>query len=168
MSLPGQLATAAVQKIAPYIPGKPIAELEREYGVTHIVKLASNENPLGPGPFAIAALKQAASEVGVYPDGNGFELKQALSRRHSCALECITLGNGSNDVLSMLAEAFLNADTEAVYSQYSFAVYPIVVQATGAAACIAPALSNNATMALGGDGQAGHCTHAIGICRQPQ
>jgi len=151
MSEPGSLAAAAVQKIAPYISGKPIDELEREYGVTNIVKLASNENPLGPGPLAVAAIKKAASEIGLYPDGNGFVLKQALSNRHGCALECITLGNGSNDVLSMLAEAFLTADTEAVYSQYSFAVYPIVVQATGATARVAPAFGNDATMALGHD-----------------
>jgi histidinol-phosphate aminotransferase len=146
-----QLATAAVRKIAPYIPGKPIEELEREYGVTHIIKLASNENPLGPGPLAVAAIKQAASEVGLYPDGNGFELKQALSQRYGCAINCITLGNGSNDVLTFLAEAFLTPDTEAIYSQYSFAVYPIIVQATGATARVAPALGNDAAMALGHD-----------------
>jgi histidinol-phosphate aminotransferase len=148
---PGQLAAAAVQKIAPYVPGKPIEELEREYGVANIVKLASNENPLGAGPLAVAAIANAASDVGLYPDGNGFELKQALSRRHGCPFNCITLGNGSNDVLSLLAEAFLTPDTEAVYSQYSFAVYPIIVQATGATARVAPALPNSATMALGHD-----------------
>ena len=146
---PGLLATVAVQKIAPYIPGKPIEELEREYGVTNIVKLASNENPLGAGPLAIAAIAKAASEIGLYPDGNGFELKQALSRIHNCSLNCITLGNGSNDVLSLLAEAFLTPDTEAVYSQYSFAVYPIIVQATGATARVADALANSEAMALG-------------------
>jgi histidinol-phosphate aminotransferase len=149
ISSPGLLATRAVQKIAPYIPGKPIEELEREYGVTNIVKLASNENPLGAGPLAIAAIAKAASEIGLYPDGNGFELKQALGRIHSCPLTCITLGNGSNDVLSLLAEAFLTPDTEAVYSQYSFAVYPIIVQATGATARVADALSNSESMALG-------------------
>jgi histidinol-phosphate aminotransferase len=148
---PGQLAAAAVQKIAPYIPGKPIEELEREYGVTNIIKLASNENPIGAGPLAINAIAKAAGEVGLYPDGNGFELKQALSRRHACQIACITLGNGSNDVLSLLAEAFLTPGTEAVYSEYSFAVYPIIVQATAATARIAPALHNDETMALGHD-----------------
>jgi histidinol-phosphate aminotransferase len=101
MTAPANLAAAAVQKIAPYIPGKPIEELEREYGVTNIIKLASNENPLGPGPLAVAAIAKAAGEIGLYPDGNGFELKQALSRRFGCGIECITLGNGSNDVLSL-------------------------------------------------------------------
>jgi len=146
-----QLAAPAVRKIAPYIPGKPIAELEREYGIRDTIKLASNENPLGPGPLAVAAIKKAATEIGLYPDGNGFELKQVLSKRHHCGIECITLGNGSNDVLSLLAQAFLTADSEAVYSQYSFAVYPIIVQATGASARVAPALSDNAPMALGHD-----------------
>jgi histidinol-phosphate aminotransferase len=145
------LAAAAVKEIAPYIPGKPIEELEREYGVANIVKLASNENPLGVGPLAIAAIARAARDVGLYPDGNGFELKSALSQRYGCALNNITLGNGSNDVLALLAEAFLTPDTEAVYSQYSFAVYPIIVQATGATARVAPALPNTATMSLGHD-----------------
>jgi histidinol-phosphate aminotransferase len=147
----GRLAATSVQRIAPYIPGKPIEELEREYGVSNIIKLASNENPLGPGPLAVAAIAKAAHDVGLYPDGNGFELKQALSLRHGCSLACITLGNGSNDVLSLLAEAFLTPETEAVYSEYSFAVYPIIVQATGASARVAPALPNSVGMALGHD-----------------
>ncbi len=146
-----QLATSAVRQIAPYIPGKPIDELEREYGVSNIIKLASNENPLGPGPRAIAAIQKTANDVGLYPDGNGFQLKQALAKRHHCSLDCITLGNGSNDVLSLLAEAFLTPETQAVYSQYSFAVYPIVVQATGAIARVAPALKDDAIMPLGHD-----------------
>ncbi|HTE40688.1 MAG TPA: histidinol-phosphate transaminase [Steroidobacteraceae bacterium] len=145
------LAASAVQKIAPYIPGKPIEELEREYGVTNIVKLASNENPLGPGPLAVAAIQKSAGEIGLYPDGNGFALKQALANKHGCGIDCITLGNGSNDVLALLSEAYLTADTEAVYSQYSFAVYPIVVQATGATAKVAPALPESAFMPLGHD-----------------
>lgn len=145
------IASTAVQKIAPYIPGKPIEELEREYGIRGSIKLASNENPLGPSPLAVAAIQKAASDIGLYPDGNGFALKQALAAKHGCAMECITLGNGSNDVLALLAEAYLTPDTEAIYSEYSFAVYPIVVQATGAIARVAPALKNDAAMALGHD-----------------
>ena len=144
------LSPASVRTLAPYVPGKPIEELEREYGIRDSIKLASNENPLGPGPMAIAAMAEAAREVGLYPDGNGFALKQALARRHGCALDCITLGNGSNDVLVMLAEAFLTPEVEAVYSQYAFAVYPIAVQATGAKAAVAPALADG-PMALGHD-----------------
>jgi len=146
-----ELANPAVRAIAPYVPGKPLEELEREYGVTNSIKLASNENPLGPGPRALAAIAGASRELGLYPDGNGFKLKQALSKQIGCAMDCITLGNGSNDVLSMLAEAFLTPNTEAVYSQYSFAVYPIIVQAVGATARVAPALGNDAAMALGHD-----------------
>jgi histidinol-phosphate aminotransferase len=148
---PASLAAPAVQTLAPYVPGKPIEELEREYGVSDIIKLASNENPLGPGPRALAAIAAATRDIGLYPDGGGFLLKQALAQRHSCAPECITLGNGSNDVLVMLAEAFLTAQSEAVYSQYAFAVYPIAVQATGATARVAPAFPEQHPMALGHD-----------------
>jgi histidinol-phosphate aminotransferase len=143
--------TAAVQQLQPYIPGKPISELEREYAITSSIKLASNENPLGPGPAARAAIAASAAELGLYPDGNGFELKQALARKHRCAIESITLGNGSNDVLVIIAETFLDPRTEAVYSQYGFAVYPIAVQACGAIARIAPALPESSAMPLGHD-----------------
>lgn len=148
---PAQLASAFVRTLAPYVPGKPLEELEREYGIRDSIKLASNENPLGPGPLARAAIARAAQEVGLYPDGNGFALKQALASKHGCALECITLGNGSNDVLVMLAEAFLTTQVEAVYSQYAFAVYPIAVQATGATARVAKALPESHSMPLGHD-----------------
>ena len=145
------LATRSVRAIAPYIPGKPLSELEREYGISDSIKLASNENPLGPGPKARAAMLQAAQNIGLYPDGNGFDLKQALAAKHACSIEQITLGNGSNDVLVMLAEAFLDAGVEAVYSQYCFAIYPIVVQATGATAKMAAAYPDTHPMALGHD-----------------
>ncbi|HEY5807541.1 MAG TPA: histidinol-phosphate transaminase [Povalibacter sp.] len=148
---PSQLAAPAVRALAPYVPGKPIEELEREYGISDIIKLASNENPLGPGPLARAAIAAAAADIGLYPDGSGFALKQALARKHDCAPECITLGNGSNDVLVMLAETFLTSATEAVYSQFAFAVYPIAVQATGAQARVAPAHPESHPMALGHD-----------------
>ncbi len=146
-----QLAVPPVRTLAPYVPGKPIEELAREYGLSDIIKLASNENPLGPGPKARAAMEAAAKDIGLYPDGGGFALKQALARKHGCAIESITLGNGSNDVLVMIAEAFLDRDAEAVYSQYAFAVYPIAVQATGATARIAPAFPEQHPMALGHD-----------------
>ncbi|HEY4366055.1 MAG TPA: histidinol-phosphate transaminase [Steroidobacteraceae bacterium] len=146
-----KLSAPSVRTLAPYVPGKPIEELEREYGIRDSIKLASNENPLGPGPMATAAIAAACRDIGLYPDGNGFALKQALAQRHGCPIESITLGNGSNDVLVMLAEAFLTADVEAVYSQYAFAVYPIVVQATGAQARVAPALPAGHPMALGHD-----------------
>src|ERR1044072_7419457 len=130
---PAKLAPEGVRTLAPYIPGKPLEELEREYGIRDSIKLASNENPFGPGQRALAAIAGAAREIGLYPDGSGFKLKQALAKKHGCNTNCITLGNGSNDVLVLIAEAFLSPQSEAVYSQYTFAVYPIAVQATGAA-----------------------------------
>ena len=148
---PAKLAAPGVRTLAPYIPGKPLEELEREYGISDSIKLASNENPLGPGPRALEAIAQASRQIGLYPDGSGFELKQALARKHGCGTECITLGNGSNDVLVLIAEAFLSPQSEAVYSQYTFAVYPIAVQATGATARIAPANPAGHAMPLGHD-----------------
>jgi histidinol-phosphate aminotransferase len=134
------LAAPGVRGLKPYQPGKPIAELEREYGVTNIVKLASNENPLGPAPGALAAIRAAAGDLARYPDANAFDLKRALAARHGVAPEQVTLGNGSNDVLVLLAESFLGPELEAVYSRYAFAVYPLAVQATGAVHRVAAAL----------------------------
>ncbi|SFV76268.1 Biosynthetic Aromatic amino acid aminotransferase beta @ Histidinol-phosphate aminotransferase [hydrothermal vent metagenome] len=126
--------------LSPYQGGKPISELQRELGLEHIVKLASNENPLGTGPKALEAIQQAATEVGRYPDGNGFELKQAISEYLSVSQEEITLGNGSNDILELLARAYLcSANDEVIFSQYAFVVYPLVTQALGAKAVVTPA-----------------------------
>ncbi len=135
------LAPGYVRAIAPYQPGKPISELARELGLEEagIIKLASNENPLGVSPLARRAIEAAVAGLSRYPDGNGFELKQALSRRHGVAQECIVLGNGSNDVLEMAARAFLIPGLEAIYSQHAFAVYPLAVQAVGAAGIEVPA-----------------------------
>lgn len=152
MSFPAdKFASSSVATLAPYIPGKPIEELEREYGIHDSIKLASNENPLGPGPRALEAIAAASRQIGLYPDGSGFALKRALARKHRCGMDCITLGNGSNDVLVIIAEAFLSPHSEAVYSQYTFAVYPIAVQATGATARIAPANPDGGAMPLGHD-----------------
>lgn len=145
------LAAPAVRTLSPYVPGKPIAELEREYGVTDSIKLASNENPLGPGPRALAALGAASRELGLYPDGNGYDLRKALATRHQCAMERITLGSGSNELIVMLAEAFLAPGLAAVCSQYAFAIYGIAIQATGAEGRIAPAYPHGHAMALGHD-----------------
>ena len=145
------LAAEAVHSLSPYVPGKPISELEREYGVTDSIKLASNENPLGPGPQALAAIAAAAPDIGLYPDGNGHALKQALATHHACPMECITLGNGSNELLVMLAEAFLAPGTSAVISRYAFAIYGIAIQATGAEQRLAPAFPEGHPMALGHD-----------------
>jgi len=135
------LAVKGVQALSPYQPGKPIDELAREFGLDpgSIVKLASNENPLGPSPKALAAIEVSLAGLCRYPDGNGFDLKQALSDRYGIRQEQITLGNGSNDVLEVIARCFATAADEVVYSQYAFAVYPLVTQAIGAKGVSVPA-----------------------------
>ncbi len=127
-----ELAPAYIRAIAPYQPGKPISELERELGITGIVKLASNENPLGASAGAITAARAALDEIGLYPDGNGFALKDALVRRYGVAHDQVVLGNGSNDLLELAARAFLSVGDKAVYSDHSFAVYALATQAVGA------------------------------------
>jgi len=131
---PCELSPSYVRSIAPYQPGKPISEVARELGLKEesIVKLASNENPRGIGPRTRAAIERALGDVARYPDGNGFELKQALARRHGVDMAQIVLGNGSNDVLELVAHAFLGPGRAAVYSQHCFAVYPLATQARGA------------------------------------
>ena len=127
-----ELAPSYIRAIAPYQPGKPISELERELGVMDIVKLASNENPLGASPCALTAARAALDEISLYPDGNGFALKDALTKRYGVALNQVVLGNGSNDVLELAAHAFLTVGDRAVYSDHAFAVYPLATQAVGA------------------------------------
>ncbi len=145
-----KLATLGVQQLTPYQPGKPVEELERELGISHCIKLASNENPLGPSPLALAAIKKNASSINYYPDGGGFALTDKLAQKHGVAAENITLGNGSNDILELVTRAFLTAKHSAVFSEHSFAVYPIVVQAAGAKANVAAAFpESHATMPLG-------------------
>jgi histidinol-phosphate aminotransferase len=130
-----------VRRLSPYVPGKPIEELAREYGLDEgdIVKLASNENPRGPSAKVQQAIATAASGVTRYPDGNGFALKSALAARFKLALEQIVLGNGSNDILELAARTFLTSSDSAIYSQHAFLVYPLVVQAIGAQPIVVPA-----------------------------
>ena len=136
-----ELSPSYVRSIAPYQPGKPISELAREMGLDErsIVKLASNENPRGIGPRTRAAIEASISEIARYPDGNGFELKQALARRYGVDMSSIVLGNGSNDVLELVALAFLGPGRAAVFSQHCFAVYPLATQARGARSIVVPA-----------------------------
>jgi histidinol-phosphate aminotransferase len=112
---------------SPYVPGKPIEELAREFGLAEaeIVKLASNENPRGPSAAVRAAIVATTNDVSRYPDGNGFALKAALSARYGVGPERIVLGNGSNDVLELVTHAFLRPGDHAVYSRHAFAVYPL-------------------------------------------
>ena len=138
---PCDLSPSYVRSIAPYQPGKPISELAREMGLEErtIVKLASNENPRGIGPRTRAAIDAALGEIARYPDGNGFELKQALAKRYGVEMGSIVLGNGSNDVLELVALAFLGPGRAAVFSQHCFAVYPLATQARGARSIVVPA-----------------------------
>lgn len=135
------LAPEYVRAIAPYLPGKPIAELAREFGLAEadIVKLASNENPLGPSPRALAAAQDALADMALYPDGAGFALKTKLSAKFGVEAKQVVLGNGSNDVLDMVARAFLAPGTSSVFSQHAFAVYPIATQTVGAVGISVPA-----------------------------
>ncbi len=136
-------ATPGIQALQPYQPGKPIDELEREYGISDAVKLASNENPLGPSFKALAALRDNIGvDLGRYPDGNGFALKQALAARHHVDMGSITLGNGSNDVLDLIARAFVAPGQGLAFCQYAFAVYPIAAQAVSAKPQVAPVLAD--------------------------
>jgi len=143
------LIAHGVRGLHPYVPGKPIEELERELGLRESIKLASNENPLGPPVSALTAISDGLSELALYPDGSGYTLKHALAAHYDTDPERITLGNGSNDNLVLLAEAFLTPGTAAVYDQHSFVVYRLAVQATGAEARIAPSNPVGHTQPLG-------------------
>lgn len=138
------LAVPSVRALHPYLPGKPIEELQRELGISNIVKLASNENPLGLSSKVAAKLEGAFKDGARYPDGNGFILKKALvdfftSKGKVISAAQVTLGNGSNDILEIIARAFVSREDEVIFSQYAFAVYAIVTQAIGAKAVEVPA-----------------------------
>jgi histidinol-phosphate aminotransferase len=145
------LAADGIGGLAPYEPGLPPEQLEREYGISGAVKLASNENPLPlPGPV-MGAMKAALKDVPRYPDGAGFKLRSALAQHLGVRSDQLTLGNGSNDVLVLLAETFLTPDTSAVYDQYSFVVYRLAVQAVNAAARVAQSFPQGHSRELGHD-----------------
>lgn len=145
------LAAPGVRALRPYQPGKPVEELEREFGIRNAIKLASNENPFGPAPSAITAGNAALQNIARYPDGSGHALVERLAEKHSVTAGCITPGNGSNDVLDLVARVFLTPQHEAVFSQHAFAVYPISVQAVGASARVAPAHDGSRGPAWGHD-----------------
>ncbi len=145
------LTAGGVRTLQPYEPGKPVEELERELGISDSLKLASNENPLGPSPLAVAAIRNAAEGIERYPDGNGFALKQALAELHSFKVENITLGNGSNEILELMARTFVTPVDEVVFSEHGFAVYPLVTRAVGATARVAKANPADHDMPHGDD-----------------
>tara|TARA_B100001029_G_scaffold169732_1_gene164912 strand:- start:239 stop:1327 length:1089 start_codon:yes stop_codon:yes gene_type:complete len=130
-----------VASLSPYKPGKPIEELSRELGLTDIVKLASNENPLGASVQVKAALVSAVDELTRYPDGSGFALKKALAEKLGVELHQITLGNGSNDVLDLIARATIESDSEGIISEHSFVVYGLSIKYAGGRTVVVPALN---------------------------
>jgi histidinol-phosphate aminotransferase len=136
-----QLAPDHIRQIAPYVPGKPVEELARELALdpATIVKLASNENPRGPGPRVRAAIAATVGELARYPDGNGYALRSALAQRLGIGIDRLVLGNGSNDILELVTMAFLEPGDHAVYAQHAFAVYPLATQARGAHGIAVPA-----------------------------
>lgn len=133
------LATPGVRGLTPYVPGKPVEELERELGISNAIKLASNENPLGPSPKALIALQKALPDIARYPDGGGFRLKHALAAKLKIAPEQITLGNGSSDVIEFAARIFVAPGDEVVFAQHAFAMYPILAQSIGGRSVEVPA-----------------------------
>lgn len=132
------LATGGIKDLQAYQPGKPIEELERELGISNIIKLASNENPLGPSPKVVEALRGALKKITRYPDG--FELTAKLATHLGVNAKQITLGNGSNQILNVIAQTFLSPQHNAVISAHAFIVYPIAVKMIGATLKTVPAL----------------------------
>ncbi len=133
-----RLTTDDILTLTPYVPGKPVEELERELGISGSVKLASNENPLGPSPMALEAAKGALSNINRYPDGAGYHLRQALGEKYGHPMEGIILGNGSNELLELLVRTFLLEGEAAIMAEPSFVVYKMAAQAAGRERVIVP------------------------------
>ena len=129
----------SILALAPYQTGKPVEELTREYGISDVVKLASNENPMGCSPHVTLAVTEQLGQLARYPDGNGYYLKQALADFNEVDVEQITLGNGSDDLLDILARTFVGANDAIIYSQYAFVVYPMLAKMQGATGIEVPA-----------------------------
>ncbi|MCC2655001.1 MAG: histidinol-phosphate transaminase [Panacagrimonas sp.] len=145
-------ALPGVLDIEAYTPGMPIEELQRRLGLADVIKLASNENPLGASPMVAAALaKAAADNLALYPDGSGFRLKKKLAAYHGIGAECITLGNGSNDLLEFLSRIYAGPGRAVMFSDYAFAVYPLAAQAQNAERVVVPAYPSDHAMPYGHD-----------------
>ncbi|WP_217909516.1 histidinol-phosphate transaminase [Desulfosediminicola flagellatus] len=127
-----------IQAITPYPPGKPLDELEREYGVKNSIKLASNENPWGPSPKAIAAIQDALGSLNRYPDGSSYYLTQAIAKHFGMSAQEIVLGSGSNEVIEFLVKAFVGVDDEVITSHPSFLMYQKFVQVRGGKNLVLP------------------------------
>jgi histidinol-phosphate aminotransferase len=147
-------ALVQIKQLHPYSPGKPVEELERELGVSNAFKLASNENPLGCSKKVKAAIALASEQIELYPDANAYYLKQQLAQKLDVKENQVTIGNGSNDVLDLIARTFLDSSRAAIFSEYAFMVYGMVTQACGARAQIATAFDEQHEQPLGHDLQA--------------
>ena len=134
-----KLVNKGIDGLSPYEPGKPIEDLERELGIKNAVKLASNENPVGPSPKIIDSIEKIVKETHRYPDGNATRLKAKISTKFNILENQVTVGNGSNDIIEFVARSFLGPNDSAVYSEHAFAVYPLVVRAVGAMGIEVPA-----------------------------
>ena len=128
----------SIDTIQPYQGGKPIEEVRRELGITDIIKLASNENPLGPSPLAMQAISESVTQVHLYPDGNAYYLKEDLAASLGISAELLILGNGSNDVLQLVAEAYVAPGDEVIYAEGAFVVYSLVTKLCSATAVVVP------------------------------
>ncbi|MBI4825746.1 MAG: histidinol-phosphate transaminase [Nitrospirae bacterium] len=127
-----------IKNIKPYVPGKPIEELERELGITGSIKLASNESPIGPSPLAVKALAEGINDLNRYPDGSCYNLKTALSQKLGITSDEIIFGNGSNEIIELAVRTFLSPGDEAIMASPSFVVYPTVTQAAGGKSIVVP------------------------------
>lgn len=146
------LTAPGIAELHPYVPGKPISELERELGITDSIKLASNENPLGPSPLGMAAAVKAVADINIYPDDSSFRLRNALAARYELEADSIIVGSGSSDVIDMVVRAFLTPGRNAVFSEHAFAMYPIYTQAAGAEGKVArPLPADHSSMPYGHD-----------------
>ena len=134
-----QLVNRGIDDLSPYEPGKPIEDLERELGIENAIKLASNENPMGPSPKIFDSIEGVLKETHRYPDGNATRLKSTIARKFRVTDNQVTIGNGSNDIIEFVARIFLSRNDSAIYSEHAFAVYPLVVKAVGAKGIEVPA-----------------------------
>ncbi len=134
-----ELVNRGIDDLSPYEPGKPIEDLERELGIENAIKLASNENPMGPSPKIFDSIEDVLKETHRYPDGNATRLKSTIARKFRVTDNQVTIGNGSNDIIEFVARIFLSRNDSAIYSEHAFAVYPLVVKAVGAKGIEVPA-----------------------------
>ena len=134
-----KLVNKGVYSLSPYEPGKPIEDLERDLGIKNAIKLASNENPIGPSPRVLQSIDAILRETHRYPDGNATRLKDSIAEKFNTSPNQVTIGNGSNDIIEFITRSFLGPDDSAIYSEHAFAVYPLVVKSVGAKGIEVPA-----------------------------